>query len=173
MHRARDSRGYEESSDLKYSTHLLKVKSRSFSISVAPASVILGGSSLAVALASDPDGDQVTYLWSVEGGAMLDSTAGSTTWTAPDTAGAFWLRVEVSDGVFTVEDSTRVLAGEGRLTVTSDPPGAFVNVDGSKISHKTPHTFEKLSIGPHRVTINRPSGARRSSWSANASTVYA
>ena len=121
---------------------------------ITPSSVVLGDVSRVVALASDPDGDEVTYVWTMQGGSLTDTTLGTTTWTAPDTAGSFWLWVSVSDEEFTVRDSARVFAGEGQLTVTSDPPGAIITVDGDVRSETTPHTFEKLSIGPHRVAIS-------------------
>ncbi len=47
--------------------------------------------------------------------------------------------------------------GGARFTavVDSDPPGAFINVDGKPISRRTPSTFE-LPPGAHQITLSMP-----------------
>ena len=40
----------------------------------------------------------------------------------------------------------------GRLTVTSEPPGATVNIDNRRMSRQTPFTFV-LSPGRHSVSV--------------------
>jgi hypothetical protein len=48
-------------------------------------------------LASDPDGDKLTYLWSATGGSFSGSGP-AVAWMAPETLGTYTLNVEVSDG---------------------------------------------------------------------------
>jgi len=47
--------------------------------------------------ASDPDGDELTYTWSVERGTISGSGA-TVTWTAPSELGDYYITVTVSDG---------------------------------------------------------------------------
>ena len=48
-------------------------------------------------IASDPEGDELSYSWSADGGAI--SGEGSVIlWTAPDAPGAYTITVEVTDG---------------------------------------------------------------------------
>lgn len=72
-------------------------------------------------------------------------------------AAASVLRVELGgyrDAEHTLElakdvpfDTTITLVEEtGNVTVTSQPPGADILLDGERTGHKTPHTFENLSV---------------------------
>ena len=48
-------------------------------------------------IASDPDGDPLTYAWAVDNG-TLTAKGNTVTWTSPDTMGSYNLSVTVSDG---------------------------------------------------------------------------
>ncbi len=48
--------------------------------------------------ASDPDGDSLTYDWSVTGGTIDDIHAQNINWTTPSTYGNYTISVTVSDG---------------------------------------------------------------------------
>jgi hypothetical protein len=67
------------------------------SITAEPQSVPPGGSSTITVVASDPDGDPLSYSWSASGGSISGSGA-QVTWTAPGVAGTYTVTATVSDG---------------------------------------------------------------------------
>lgn len=67
------------------------------SVSVNPASVNASGMVTVTVVASDPDGDELTYNYNVTGGAV-SGTGPNVTWTAPSAEGAHSVNVTVSDG---------------------------------------------------------------------------
>ena len=50
------------------------------------------------ASATDPDGDSLTYKWTVSGGAMNNDAANPMKWTTPNAAGDYTIQVKVTDG---------------------------------------------------------------------------
>ena len=48
-------------------------------------------------IASDPDEDELSYIWSASGG-DIDGEGSVVTWIAPDAPGAYTITVEVTDG---------------------------------------------------------------------------
>jgi hypothetical protein len=50
------------------------------------------------AIASDPDGDTITYQWSVTGGSIDDNSTNPMIWTTPNTVGSYSITVQVDDG---------------------------------------------------------------------------
>ena len=48
-------------------------------------------------MASDPDGDSLSYQWSVSGGTLSDDNTNPTNWTTPITAGPCAITVTASD----------------------------------------------------------------------------
>lgn len=61
------------------------------------------------AVASDPDGDTLTYTWSANNGILRDNDARIVTWIAPDAAGETIITVTVSDGVNPAVESSITL----------------------------------------------------------------
>lgn len=59
--------------------------------------VLPSGSSKIVCDASDPDGDELSYEWSANGG-EINGEGAVVTWTAPDSAGFYHVTVTVTDG---------------------------------------------------------------------------
>jgi hypothetical protein len=48
--------------------------------------------------ATDPDGDSLTYKWTVSGGAINNDAANPMKWTTPNAAGDYTIQVKVTDG---------------------------------------------------------------------------
>jgi outer membrane protein OmpA-like peptidoglycan-associated protein len=63
-----------------------------------PCTVYVGKVSTVTADAQDPDGDPLTYAWSVPAGTLTNATARQTPWTAPLVEGPVPVTVRVSDG---------------------------------------------------------------------------
>ena len=107
------------------------------SVTVMPSSVAANGIATVSVVASDPDGDALTYSYSVSGGAIQGSGA-SASWTAPGQAGSCSVTVNVSDG------KGGTASGNGSLTVTpavtqitgtaSFPAGSSGDLSNAKVS---------------------------------------
>lgn len=121
-----------------------------------PASVVPGGVARLSALVSDPDGDALRYSWSADGGTFSDSTTSVTNWTAPFQAGTYAMTVTATDGTDAVSRSVTVGVGSAKLTVVSDPAGAFVYLDGDPTGFTTPATIAPLAPGLHIAAVSSP-----------------
>lgn len=92
----------------------------SASISITP-----GGDTTITCTATDPDGDTITYSWTVTGG-TVSGTGGTITWEAPGAEGTYTISVEVSDGkggTDTDSVSIEVAVGNNPPNITSVTPG--------------------------------------------------
>jgi hypothetical protein len=76
-----------------------------------------GHSGTITCLASDPDGDELTYTWEAERG-YIDGEGPEVTWTAPSEYGNYSITVTVSDGRGGEATSSQVTAREdGKIIV--------------------------------------------------------
>jgi len=82
------------------------------SVLVNPAAVDPGSMASVTVTATDADGDPLTYVYTVNGGAISGSGP-AVSWIAPSTSGAYSLTVNVSDG------QGGVGMGSGALTVNT------------------------------------------------------
>jgi len=122
-------------------------------IIVQPTSVVPGGQAQVTALANDPDNLPLTYRWSATAGTFEDPGVDPAVWTAPDSSGTFWIRLEVSDGTYTASDSTTVMVGRGYIYVQSEIPGTGISFNGSFPIDTTPHLFGPLPRGTYSVAV--------------------
>jgi len=60
------------------------------------------------AAVTDPDGDSLTYSWSVTGGSLDNPNLGTVKWTMPDTAGNYSITLAVNDGNSGQDEKTKI-----------------------------------------------------------------
>jgi len=76
------------------------------SISANPNKIFCNQTSILKVIATDNDGDELTYLWNAGAGEFLQSnTMDSVLWKAPNIAGDYTCEVEISDGKDTIKDT--------------------------------------------------------------------
>jgi peptidoglycan-associated lipoprotein len=63
-----------------------------------PCTVLVGQTSALTATGADPDGDTLTYRWSIPSGTLANPGERQTQWTAPQTEGPVQATVTVTDG---------------------------------------------------------------------------
>lgn len=107
------------------------------SVTVNPASVNANGTVAVTVVASDPDGDALTYSYTVTGGA-ISGTGPNVTWTAPALEGAHSVNVTVNDGkggTATGSSALTVLPAVTQVTGTARfPAGVSGDLVNSKVS---------------------------------------
>jgi hypothetical protein len=106
-------------------------------------------------VASDADGDTLTYNWSATGGTVV-GTGNSVSWEAPAAEGTYTVSVEVSDGHGgTVSDSVDIVVEMkyGAIDIQSDPAGAAVFLNGVDTGNITPYVITNLSPGTYNVRL--------------------
>ena len=87
------------------------------------------------ASASDPDGDTLSYLWSVTGGSLDSSTGNPVKWTMPATAGDYQVTVQIDDGnggMDTRTETVEVMGLLGSPIAAMDLP--IISSEGGRIS---------------------------------------
>jgi hypothetical protein len=72
--------------------------------------------------ATDPDGDSLTYKWSVDGGTLSSSTSNPTKWETPGFPETYHITVEVSDGKGGKDTETKTVRVEEVIIIGDNPP---------------------------------------------------
>jgi hypothetical protein len=107
-------------------------------------------------VASDPDGDTLTYSWSTTGGAIT-GTGNSVSWEAPAAEGTYTISVAVSDGHGgTASDSCEITVEMkyGAIDIQSSPTGAAVYLNGVDTGNITPFVITNLTPGSYTVMLD-------------------
>lgn len=119
------------------------------------------------AVATDPDGDAISYVWSSSSGSFLHGTQGkSVEWTAPPQPGECVITVSASDGKATAKSSksiavVSVATVQGYVWYT----GTKIAIDGVVVRLDTAITFttsgdghyrfSDIPVGRHTLSANR------------------
>nr|QNO46209.1 Tol-Pal system protein TolB [Methanosarcinales archaeon ANME-2c ERB4] len=82
------------------------------SITPEPPVVCPGGSSTITVVASDQDGDELSYSYDCSDGGKISGSGSVVTWTAPSVVGTCRVDVTVSDGEESVSDSVDITVSE-------------------------------------------------------------
>ncbi|MFC2013517.1 hypothetical protein ACFLU8_01325 [Chloroflexota bacterium] len=83
--------------------------------------LILGGQSNVTCVATDPDGDSLSYTWSVTGG-KISGTGNAVIWNAPGADADFVVNVTVDDGKGgTAGKQLTIIAGAPQRTIVLEP----------------------------------------------------
>ena len=101
------------------------------------------GSCQVECIASDPDGDELSYEWSA-GDGNIGGTGPTVTWSAPNSEGTYTLRVKITDGNGgKTTDSTTI-------TVSANHPPSITSLTASKerVAHSGSCQVECIASDP-------------------------
>jgi hypothetical protein len=106
-------------------------------------------------VASDADGDTLTYAWEATGG-TISGTGSNVSWTAPATEGTYTITVTVSDEHGgTTSDSCDIVVEMkfGAIDINSSPAGALVYLDGVDTGNITPYVITNVAPGSYTIKL--------------------
>jgi len=114
------------------------------------------------AASTDPDGDTLSYSWTVEGGSILDSTINPIKWTMPAAVGDYDITVIVDDGnggMATLTETVEVTAMLGLPVAAMDVPiivseGGYINAAGPYATGNYNLVGDELNDGAIRAYIS-------------------
>ncbi len=130
------------------------------SVSADPVNLAPGEISTLTCVATDPDGDTLTYSWKYSGPceAAILETGSTVDWTVAGALGTYTVTVTVNDGKGgTAEGScsvtVEVLVTAGSIDVKSSPAGATVYIDGTDTGNITPYVITDIDEGDHTIKL--------------------
>jgi len=123
--------------------------------SVAPGEIVT-----LTCVASDPDGDSLTYGWSYTGPceAPIAGTSSTVDWSVAGALGTYTVSVIVDDGRGGTDQAScsvtvGVVVTTGSIDVRSSPAGARVFLDGAYTGNITPYVIGGVDVGEHAVEL--------------------
>jgi hypothetical protein len=114
-----------------------------------------GDTLTATAVAGDPEGGPLHFLWRVSRGTLVDSTSSSVRWVTPESAATCSLTVYVNDEVSEISMSRLVPVGAGHLIVESFPEGATIVIDSEPSQFTTPLEMTDAPSGNYLLSVQR------------------
>jgi hypothetical protein len=86
--------------------------------------------------ADDPDGDSLTYKWTVSGGSLSSDTSNPTNWTTPAAVGDYQIKLKVEDGKGGDDEKTLTVGVLAAPVVSADMPiitsqSGYISSNGS------------------------------------------
>lgn len=127
------------------------------SVTADPATVGVNRDSTITCIATDADGDTLTYAWSADDGTIV-GTGNVVTWTAPAAAGEYTISVTVDDGTGRSTEGSVVVTAvitTGTIEVDSDPIGATVYLDGEDTGNITPYIIADVEEGEYTIKLTK------------------
>ena len=132
------------------------------SLSADPATVDPEADTTIACIASDADGDTLTYAWSYSGPSVGSISGAESTvdWTVPETEGTYTVSVTVSDGKGGTDEGSCTVIVEvsvttGSIDVKSNPAGANVYLDGVDTENITPYVLTDIDEGDHTLKLSK------------------
>jgi hypothetical protein len=137
---------------------------------VERSTVETGGSTNISVIATDLDGDSLTYSWHATGGTIVSYSNSSVSWTAPTIKGSYNVTVTISDsngGI--VEDHAVITVADNDppfLTITAPTSGTTVSTPTITVTGTASDPSGIASVTVNNVLANGTADFR--TWSANA-----
>jgi hypothetical protein len=120
------------------------------SLDANPSGILYGGSTVLTCIASDPDGDAVTYSWTASEGSIT-GVGNKVTWIAPSKGGSFNITVIVSDGKGGKTTGNVMVTVASTVNTVTIPPVAqetgTVDSEGDKDYSRTRAGDDEKNVG--------------------------
>jgi Tol biopolymer transport system component len=124
-------------------------------IQLVPPRAAHGDTLTATAVAGDPEGRPLVFLWRATAGTLIDSLGQSIRWKAPLTASTCSLTVRISDEANQVSMTRVIPVGAGYLVIESFPQGATLIMDYEPTQLFTPVTIPDAPAGSYELGVER------------------
>ena len=128
-------------------------------------SLYVNESTIVNCIASDPDGDALTYDWTSPNGGKVSGSGSSITWTAPGMAGSYPVNCTVSDGLESVSEQVIISVGDGDVNL----PPEITSTPVTSATKDTPYSYDVDATDPDDDTLTYSLTTHPSSMTINPS----